>query len=124
MTNPAQTIISFVALLAIGGACAFLLSAVNEHTAPHIEANRTAQRLSVINDILPAEVALPTSLSFPFGNCEHGLIMQIVEPGYAGNIEFLAVFQTEGMSLRVVRHQETPGIGDFIGGSWLHQRDG
>ena len=34
--------------------------------------------------------------------------------GYAGPIEYLALLQQDRIRLRITRHQETPGIADFV----------
>ena len=46
------------------------------------------------------------------------LVFEIAADGYGGAIEFLAGFDRAGrlLDIRVLRHRETPGLGDFIDG--------
>ena len=51
------------------------------------------------------------------------LVFEIAADGYGGAIEFLAGFDRAGrlLDIRVLRHRETPGLGDFIDGNGARQ---
>ena len=96
------------------------LAAVHEATRGRVDSNRAralwrhAETLTGINDLhtrgLPPAAGSTITL-----NDGRFLLFGSVE-GYGGPIEFLVlVAQTRSIDgLRVTRHQETPGIGDFI----------
>jgi electron transport complex protein RnfG len=56
-----------------------------------------------------------------FGSCTTWLFTRTEVDGYAGPIYLTALWRvsqasgdTQGLSMRVIAHRETPGIGDFI----------
>ncbi|MEM7078450.1 MAG: FMN-binding protein [Pseudomonadota bacterium] len=114
---------SALAFLFISVGCGLLLVFTADLTAPRIEQNRLAARLDIARTLLaplPAEVNLALPIS---GTCDAVLLLNMVSPGYAGDIQLLARWQpAAGVAMRVVAHSETPGIGDFIDhtrGPWL-----
>ena len=117
-------------LILIGGGCGLLLVNVDAITAPSIDANRQAERLRVYAELIPETALTPDSLTPEmvaadrFGTCDTGLVARLSEPGYAGTIEVITHREASALSMRVVRHLETPGIGDFIDGIWMTSRDG
>ncbi|MCY4564011.1 MAG: FMN-binding protein [Gammaproteobacteria bacterium] len=119
-------------LTAIGALCALLLAGPHRFTADDIEANRDAHAWRVAFELVGSE--FPTAdlrwdgdrLELPDGV----RLQRSSVNGYAGEIEFLAAFRPEpgGMDalagVRVTRHRETPGLGDFIDTArspWIHQ---
>ena len=115
-----KTLITLAGFGLLAGA---LLTAVSHYTQPHIETNRAKQRLSVFEQILPADLlATPQS---EWHSCTPWDAGTVTSLGYAGEIELAFVWHNEQQSLRLrtVRHQETPGFGDFIAGSWLAEKD-
>jgi len=112
----------FTPLLIIGGLCGILLVLTHQMTAPEIEANREARTRALLEEMLrqplPAQTEIDADI---FGSCARWLFVRTEATGYAGPIHLTALRRTdgstegtEGLSLRVVGHQETPGIGDFI----------
>ncbi len=126
---------TLAALALIGAACGLLLFALNEITHDDIEKNRTQKAREIMTELLkrplPDDIVWRDGIS---GNCQLGYFVRHAENGYSGPINFFALYQPslsgqtalgegtrqpERLSLRVTRHQETPGIGDFID----HKRD-
>ncbi len=115
-----------------------LLMAINWFTQPKIiEAERQAL-LQLINQVMPAEtynndlladvrfVTEPDFLGSPepmaiyrarLNNQPAGLVLQTIAPnGYSGNIHILVGVLPDGRvsGVRVLKHRETPGLGDKI----------
>lgn len=119
-------------LAAIGALCALLLAGAHRFTAGDIRANRDAHAWRVAFDLAGAEFSTEGlrwnggCLELPDGvRLERSSVQ-----GYAGEIEFLAAFRTEPdgthavAGVRITRHRETPGLGDFIDtvrSPWIHQ---
>lgn len=113
---------SLTALLAIGTTCGGLLVASNELTKSRIEANRTAQTRQLMEQLLGQPLPRDTDLT----TLQHCQFSEHQVHGYAGNIHVMALWQAGEISLRVIRHQETPGIGTFIDhhrDPWLPEHD-
>ena len=132
-----------LALILIGGICGILLVATAEITQQPIAYNRAKQARAIYTDIL--HEPLPESIALDqtdFGNCSHWLITQLSTNGYSGEIQFVALWRPpqphnkternaqlgfhDRVSLRVLHHLETPGIGDFIDNrhnTWLPEQD-
>lgn len=112
----------FTPLLIIGGLCGILLVLTNQLTAPDIQANREARTRALLEEMLRQPLPAKTDIEADvFGSCAGWLFVRAETTGYAGPIYLTALWRpglssedTEGLSLRVVGHQETPGIGDFI----------
>ncbi|XOV82960.1 MAG: FMN-binding protein [bacterium] len=114
-------------LLVIGGLCGILLVLTNQFTATDIQANREARTRALLEAMLGQPLPAQTSITEAiFGNCEQWLFVRTSSAGYAGPIYLTALWragsspaQPGRLSLRVIDHRETPGIGDFID----HTRD-
>ena len=120
---------SVLTLIGIGGVCGVLLVGVANETAAPIQANRDAAARAVYQELLgktlPPDSDLSTTL---LGDCDQWLIRRLTQPGYAGDIEMIALWRASNnaISLRTVRHLETPGIGDFIDtrvSDWMFKQD-
>lgn len=115
-----------------------LLSAAYQWTKPSIEASALAEKMKLLNEVLPAadydNNLLEDSLSLPptpeLGLKEAStlyrarkagqpaaLIFEAAAPdGYAGRIRLLIAVRADGKvaGVRVTQHKETPGLGDYI----------
>ncbi|MBK9520445.1 MAG: electron transport complex subunit RsxG [Rhodocyclaceae bacterium] len=115
-----------------------LMAGTYRITAPMLEASAQAERLRVINEILPAanydndvlrdQVLVPADAAL--NNASVSVVYRarqkdkpvaiVVEAtaldGYSGQIGLLLAISAEGRILaqRVIRHKETPGLGDYI----------
>lgn len=116
-------------LLSLGGIsllCALLLAALHGLTGPVIEENRSAHAWRLAFELL-GERFDPSGLrwrddALVLGN--GAWLRRTAVPGYAADIHLLAAFSADGRLLggRATRHQETPGLGDFIDldkSSWM-----
>ena len=118
-----------VAIIAIGVLCGSLLVGVADLTSADIRTNRDAAARVLLEDLLGEAIPIGTDLSAPLlGNCKDWLILRLAQPGYAGEIELLGLWRadSQSISLRTVRHLETPGIGDFIDqriSDWMSRQD-
>jgi len=115
-----------------------LLSAVYQWTRPSIEASALAEKMKLLNDVLPAadydNALLDDTLDLP-PTAELGLkeptklyrarlagqpsaaVFEAVAPdGYGGRIRLLVAIRADGRvaGVRVTQHKETPGLGDYI----------
>ena len=103
------------ALLVIGALCGLALTQTHQLTRAPIEENRTHQAQALLSELLGRPV--PTDLYWQNGvanACGDWQFVRSASMGYSGPIEFIALFENDTASLRVTRHQETPGIADFI----------
>ncbi|MGK0221134.1 MAG: Na+-translocating ferredoxin:NAD+ oxidoreductase RnfG subunit [Limisphaerales bacterium] len=112
-------------LIVLGLVCGGLLHLTHQWTGPKIEQNRAHERLAVLQDLLPdgnfSQVDLDT---MPLGACHKWISAASQTTGYAGIIEAIYVwYPNNRFSMRIVRHRETPGFGDFITGQWLTNLD-
>lgn len=122
---------NIAALLCIGSACGGLLAWTNAVTKPVVEYNRLqftrALATDLLGDAAPDRLDLSQAV---VGSCDTWLLRKVSTPGYAGEIEFLSLWSNNPIptvALRTIKHQETPGIGDFIDQSrdaWLTRLDG
>lgn len=115
-----------------------LLSGAYLWTRPAIEASALAEKMKLLNEVLPASdydnVLLSDTLTLP-PTAELGLkepstlyrarkngqpaalIFEAVAPdGYAGRIRLLIAIRADGSiaGVRVTQHKETPGLGDYV----------
>jgi len=115
-----------------------LLSTAYQWTRPAIEASALAEKMKLLNEVLPAadydNPLLEDTLTLP-ATPELGLkeastlyrarkagqpaalIFEAVAPdGYAGRIRLLIAIRADGSvaGVRVTQHKETPGLGDYI----------
>lgn len=112
----------FGALIVIGGVCGLLLAGTHAFTAEDIRLNREAQARALMAQMLGQTLEAEQDIDAErFGRCDTWVFQRIETSGYAGPIEVLALWRAAdaGFTLRVTRHRETPGIGDFID----HRRD-
>ena len=110
-----KSLVTAVALLVIGGLCGLALTQTHQLTRAPIEDNRIRQAQALLSELLGRQA--PTDLRWVAGvanACGDWQFVRGAKLGYAGPIEYLALLDSERMSLRVTRHQETPGIADFI----------
>lgn len=115
-----------------------LLSATYQLSHPRIEASLAAEKMKFINEVLPPDRydndlltdtrTLPAtpelgqkSESIVYRARKNGVptavVLEAIAPdGYAGNIRLVMgiTLQGEITGVRVVAHQETPGLGDYI----------
>ena len=111
-----------ISLTAIGALCAILLAGTHTFTRDAIRANRDAHAWRVAFELTGG--AFPTAGLHWEGDrldlADGDALRRVSVNGYAGTIEMLAAFKpgADGMralaGLRVTKHQETPGLGDFI----------
>ncbi len=128
----ALTLVAFIVFFTALLAWAFLF------TKPTIEQSARAEKMVVLNQILPARLynndPLADTLTLPaepalgtlaastvyrarLSGKASALVLDVVAPdGYSGNIKMLAAFNASGqvIGVRVIEHKETPGLGDYI----------
>lgn len=115
-----------------------MLSAAYLWTRPAIEASALAEKMKLLNEVLPADdydnALLENSVSLP-PTAELGLkeastvylasrngqpsamiFEAAANDGYAGRIKLLIAVRYDGTvaGVRVTQHKETPGLGDYI----------
>jgi len=88
------------------------------------------------NDLLQDAIVIPGSNGKPLtvyrsrkAGAINGAVFKTIGLGYAGEIIVLIAVDTEGTMLgaRVIKHQETPGLGDKIEAAkadWIHDFEG
>ena len=115
-----------------------LLSGVYLWTKPAIEASAIAEKMKLINEILPGSeydnALLEDTTSIPAtkalnldepstvyrarkNGAPAALVIEAIAPdGYAGKIRLILAVRTDGRiaGVRVTQHKETPGLGDYI----------
>ncbi len=115
-----------------------LLSGAYLWTRPSIEAATAAEKMKLIDEVLPRSrydnallkdfVNLPPTPALGLdepsalyrarrGGQIEALILETVAPdGYAGKIRLLVALGNDGtvIGVRVIAHRETPGLGDYI----------
>ena len=112
-----KSLVTGIAVLIIGGLCGLALTQTHQLTRAPIEENRTRQAQALLSELLGQEA--PTNLQWVSGvanACGDWQFVRGAKGGYAGPIEYLALLRdtSASISLRVTRHQETPGISDFV----------
>ena len=143
-TNASSAVLKKAGALAlIGLLCGLVLVATRQFTAGPIADNRALAAQQLYTDLLARPLDKPLIWHAGVSRlCAGEILLQLSEPGYASKIDFVGLWrpsapakptldlaQTEGadesnnndrapntggVSLRVVWHTETPGIGDFI----------
>ncbi len=105
-------------------------------TRPAVEENESRRLLSTLQELIPemvwtssalgdaVEIMIPGSANQRLklyrlreGNTLKGLFLKASTPeGYSGDIEFAIAVRPNGriIGVRVLRHRETPGLGDWI----------
>lgn len=126
----AASLRALLTVMALTLACAAVLWATQRFTAPQIAMERAAALRAGLADLAGARrlQGLVHIDQWPLRLCEQLTLVQSTPRGYGGPIT-LAVALTPGLDgavvhrLKTLRHQETPGIGDFIADagadSWL-----
>lgn len=96
--------------------CGGLIGGVFSWTEPHIRAAEAAVRLQRLAEVIGADSA-PLELETD-GRwlCPALRVETVIVRGYGGELELLIAIDASHTvaGLRIVRHSETPGIGDFI----------
>lgn len=125
-----------VLLIACG--CAITLAATHWLTAPAIRSNEAGAARALLNTLVVGDAALPTDLPDLSDGpsswllCDGTLLGRSDAPGYSGSIRLLYTIETHKREppslfrLRLLSHQETPGITDFLRaeGGWLQTLQG
>jgi RnfABCDGE-type electron transport complex G subunit len=114
--------------------CALLLAFTNQLTQGTIAANQRHYEERVLREMVNGAELVQSDRGYNvFRNGTHvGMIRKITSTrGYNGEIDLLIALtlvpfteEREVMSVRVIRHEETPGIGDKIEqdvSDWIHQ---
>lgn len=115
-----------------------LLSAAYQWTRPAIEASALAEKMKLLNEVLPPAdydndliadtLTLPPTPELGLreastvyrarqGGQPAALVFEAAAPdGYAGRIRLLIAVRADGRvaGVRVTQHKETPGLGDYI----------
>ncbi len=115
-----------------------LLSGAYLWTRPAIEAATIAEKMTLIDEVLPRDrydnallkdfVSLPPTTALGLDETSaiyrarrngqiEALVLEAVAPdGYAGKIRLLVALGHDGavIGVRVIAHRETPGLGDYI----------
>ena len=115
----------YVALIVIAVVCASLLAATSKLTEKLIEANQHRYQLNQIVDLAGSAPLSSTGWVDDIWNlCTGTTLARHQTAGYGGTVSMLMAITVADASaprlrgVRVIRHQETPGIADF-----LHQPD-
>ena len=110
---------AITAVFLLGLGVSFFLSLTNYYTQDKIARNKILHQSQILRNLLmDHQIEIPEPADSTGSDCSSWIIRKIESPGYSGNIESLALiqFRKEGavLSLRIINHSETPGIGDFI----------
>lgn len=127
-----------LALGAVAAFCVAILSIVNQQTAPRISEQLLSAKLAILSEVLPGVDASQSLLHDCLQVTDEQLlgstgaqalyrlrtdgelsayIIETTAPnGYSGNIDLIVALTPDGTILgsRVLKHQETPGLGDKI----------
>jgi electron transport complex protein RnfG len=125
-----------------------MLAFTHDHTEPVISRSQQAEKLALINQVLPASLydndLLATQQSLPpddllgtrqpsamwiarRAGAVSGVVLEAIAPdGYSGDIALLIGIGIDGnvTGVRVTAHHETPGLGDYIDrakSAWIDQ---
>ncbi len=116
-----------VSLLGISLVCAVLLATTRAQTADPIQANREARNWRLAFDLVGTFDTANRDFESHTLTLEDGSrLVRGTVAGYAGDIGLLAALdgQQRLIGVRVTRHSETPGLGDFIDterSPWIRQ---
>jgi electron transport complex protein RnfG len=121
------------------------------HTQPIIEKSAQAEKLALINQVMPHALydndLLATHRELPADDLlgtrkpsgmwlatragqPSGIVLEAIAPeGYSGDIDLLIGISADGVitGVRVTHHKETPGLGDYIElakSTWIMQFNG
>ena len=124
--KPKETTLHYVlrlalTLLAITGTMAIVLAAVNQMTAPRIEAARAAKTVAALSAVLPdADTARPvsdypdeTGLVSEVYESDSGYALKVTPSGFDNTITMMVGVDRSGsvLGISVISHTETPGLG-------------
>lgn len=112
---------SVLAFLALVTGCGILIAATAALTGERIDANR-AQQFQQTVTALAGPGARVTDLQWSGGVahlCTGRALLRGTAPGYGGDLHWLAAADVAEApptltGIRITRHQETPGIADFV----------
>jgi electron transport complex protein RnfG len=143
-----ETLATALTLLGFAVLGAGLLSGTYTLTRPIIERSEQAEKMAKLaqtlpagsfdNDLIADAVTLPATPRLGLKRPGRayvarkqgvaiGMVLEVVAPdGYAGEIRLLVGILADGRisGVRVTKHNETPGLGDYIDhsrGDWIHQ---
>ncbi len=118
---------NIITLICVAVASALLLTGLEEITKPVIEQNREEERQEILQEFFPdmgdvedveeKEIGeVKYEFVFDHEGEEIGVMIENNAPGYGGDITYYLGIDMEGnvKGIRVVAHEETPGIGDAI----------
>jgi electron transport complex protein RnfG len=147
----AQLLPGAVILAALAAICTLLVAVTQRYTAPLIHANEQTYLeeslrpvlggIDYENELTRSVITVPTPHALPGnepatvyrvyadGVPAAALFVVTARDGFTGPIKLLIGIRTDGTitSIRVLQHQETPGLGDLIEASksdWLQQFPG
>ena len=118
------------ALVIIAGVCASLLALTQTLTDERIQSNVAERELQLITDLTGIAPATTGSWSGDVWNLCNGMVLARTEvAGYGGPVALVIALTSARdeyrlRGLRITRHQETPGLADFLGQpeqGWLVQ---
>ena len=103
----------------LGLGTSLLLSLTNTYTRDQITENRRLHKNHMLLKLLSDhDLRRHINTASQRPECTDWQIRKVKAPGYSGSIEAVGLvqFRDQGnlLSLRVINHSETPGIGDFI----------
>ena len=134
MTTRQATLIKTLKPMLLALTCAFLLAFTHEITQETIQSNQRHYEERVLREMVNGAEIKKSSLGYNV--FRKGTQIGTIEPfktsrGYNGEINLLIALthnsltqDKEVISVRVIYHEETPGIGDKIEpeiSSWIHQ---
>lgn len=125
-------------VLLIAAGCAITLAAIHWLTAPAIRSNEAGAARALLTTLVANDAALPTDLPELSAGpsswllCDGTLLGRSDAPGYSGPIRLLYTLEAHERTppslfrLRLLSHQETPGITDFLQAEqgWLQTLQG
>ena len=110
-----ETLRALLTLALIAGTAGVLLHGANALTRTSIQDNRQQAARAMFSELLGESAASNLDLTKALqGECGEWMLHSATSAGYAGPIEFLILIEGLTLSVRTLRHRETPGIGDFI----------
>ncbi len=110
-----ETLRALLTLTLIAGTAGALLHGANALTRTSIQDNRQQAARAIFSELVGESAASSLDLDKALqGDCGDWMLHTVTSAGYAGPIEFLILIEAHTLSVRTLRHRETPGIGDFI----------
>lgn len=139
-----KTLKSGLILAAYAGICTLCMAATYAFVKPAIEENKAMATRTLVDDLIPADILAERPLLVPIYNVPpdeanlvenmpnelgakgylmcvgkkvEGVVLEtFTNQGYSGEIHLIVGVRRNGkvMGVRVVGHEETPGVGDYI----------